>query len=326
MEAGKEYDFMGIARSMYKEPIETRLCWITPSQAEKNLNEAEKAAKDADVAIVFGWHKTAETLNLPGRQEELIERIAAVNSNTVVVINNGDPVVMPWADKVKSILVMWYSGQEGALATVDVLCGKYNPAGRLPVTFPKKLSDTACHEPGKTERRARPGREHRKDWVADNVATFSEGINMGYRHFDNNGIEPAFEFGFGLSYTNFKYDALKVEKTECGGFAIKCSVTNIGNTDGDEVVQCYVTRPNIIPEGVQASPQALADFKRISVKAGETANVNLFVEQQSLCYWKVLQENNTWDEGEGWEVLKGERTIRIGASSRDIRLECVVII
>ncbi len=322
--AGHRYEFIALSRSIYKEPVEARLCWVTPSQAARNVEEAVQIAKEADVAIVFGWHKTSETLHLPGDQEALIERVAAANPRTVVVLNNGDPVVTPWADKVPGILEMWYSGQEGALATVDVLCGRYNPAGRLPVTFPKRLHDTATHEGGHPERFNRPGRVHDKDWVADNVARFTEGILMGYRHFDALNIEPAYAFGFGLSYTTFKYSDLAVTAIAEGGLEVSCKVRNIGDRNGEEVVQCYITRPETVPDGVQAAPQALAAFQRIPLKAGESKQVILRVDAQSLCYWKVLVENNKMDEGEGWERLTGKRIVRVGASSRDIRLEQAV--
>jgi len=316
MEAGTEYELMAFARSMYKEPVEARLCWVTPSMAKENLNQAVEAAKSADIAVVFAWHKTSHTLNLPGGQENLISKIAEANPNTVVVLNNGDPVIMPWANKVKGILEMWYPGQEGALATVDVLCGRYNPAGRLPLTFPKKLEDTPCHEPGHPERFAEPGREHDKDWIAPNVAHFTEGINMGYRHFDAKGIEPAYEFGFGLSYTQFEYSDMSIEQKN-DGITLRCKITNTGKQDGEEVVQCYLSRPDTIPEGVQASPQALADFKRVAIKAGQSVYVELIIPQQSLCYWKC---------GHGWEPLRGKRDICIGASSRDIRLRQAITV
>jgi beta-glucosidase len=256
----------------------------------------------------------------------LIEAVAGANSNTVVVINNGDPILMPWAKKVKGIVDMWYSGQEGALATVDVLTGKVNPAGRLPVTFPNSVTDTAVRALGHNERYAIPGRAHDKDWVAPNVATFSEGIYMGYRHFDQYGIEPAFEFGYGLSYTRFEYSDLRVETNLDGGLRVLLTVKNVGLVDGEEVVQCYLTCPKIIPVGVQVAPKALTDFRRIAIVVGQKQTVELAVSQQSLCYWKVLIENNRIDDGEGWALLKGRRELLVGASSRDIRLTQTIMV
>lgn len=221
---------------------------------------------------------------------------------------------------------MWYSGQEGALATLDVLTGAVNPAGRLPVSFPKKLEDTAVHAKGHPERYAIPGRCHEKDWVAPNIAEFTEGIYIGYRHFDQYDIEPEFAFGYGLSYTKFAYSDLRIGGNAKEGFRVSVTVTNTGKRDGDEVVQCYLGRPDTVPEGVQVAPQSLTDFKRIFVKSGESERVTLEIPYQSLCYWKVLHENNQMDPGEGWTLLHGERKVRVSASSRDVRLTQSIIV
>lgn len=321
LEAGKEYQFIATACSVYKEPVQLRLCWVTPSMAEAQEKEAIAAAKQADKAIVFVWHKTSDTLRLPGNQDRLIEKVAKANPNTVVVINSGDPIEMPWIESVKGIVEMWYSGQEGALATFDILSGRFNPAGRLPVTFPKKLNDTAPHEPGHPERYSTPGREHTKDFVAKNVAHFTEGINMGYRHFDAKEIEPQFEFGFGLSYTEFEYSDPVIEILNDGGLSVSCRVKNTGSITGDEVVQVYLGRPDVAPKDVQISPKTLAAFTRITLEGGEEKEVNLKIDAQSLCFWNVKTENNRLDEEESWMRLVCKRNVMIGASSRKIKLE-----
>ena len=142
---------------------------------EKAMAEAEQAARESDVAIVFAWHQSvSDRLSLEENQDELISRVAAANPHTVVVLNNGDAVEMPWQDQVPAILEMWFSGQEGTRATLAVLEGAVNPAGRLPVTFPKKLEDLAARDPKHPERYAPSGRISEKDAKHPNTAYFTE--------------------------------------------------------------------------------------------------------------------------------------------------------
>lgn len=324
MEAGKEYDFYFTACSIYKMPVEVRLTWVTPSMRRENVERAVKNAKSADKSVVFVWHKSpSATLELAEHQNELISAVAAANPNTIVVINSGDPIAMPWKDEVKAILEMWYPGQEGGFATADLLLGHANPSGKLPVTFPKRLEDTAVHDLAHPERKSGQCRIMGKDTKPVYTANFTEGVHMGYRHFDKNNISPLYEFGYGLSYTSFAYANLNVERCE-GGLRIICSVSNTGKFTGAEIVQCYVHRSENTPEDVQASPKTLGAFARMSLEPGKSKTVELFVEEKSLCYYKVLRENNRIDDGEGWTLIKGERTISIGASSRDLRLSTKV--
>ncbi len=325
LEKGKEYDFIVTTRSIYRLPVQFRLCWVTPSMRAENEREAIAIAAKADKVLVFAWHHSPnETLSLHENQNELIEKVCAANPQTVVVLNTGDPVAMPWLENVKGVLQMWFSGQEGALATADVLTGAYNPAGRLPVTYPKNIEDYAVHDPSYPERQALAGRGYHKDHVAENVAHFTEGIFMGYRHFDQNNTEPLFPFGFGLSYTTFAYEGIAVSNTENGGLKVQVTLRNTGTIFGEEVVQCYLTPPENTPSGVQFAKKALAAFCRVGLEAGETKTVELTIDPQSLCYWNVVQENGKLDEGEGWQRLCGAWTVLAGPSSGELPLAAAV--
>jgi len=324
MEAGKEYEFYFTACSIYKMPVNVRLCWVTPSMERENIAQAVKVAGSADKAIVFVWHKSpSSSLQLADNQDKLVSAVAKANPNTIVVINSGDPVAMPWKDEVKGIMEMWYPGQEGGYATADLLLGKSNPSGKLPVTFPQKLEDTAAHDPRFPERDSGQGRVPGKGAKQKYTAHFTEGVNIGYRWFDEKGITPLFEFGYGLSYTTFEYSDISVKRC-AGGLTVSFTLRNTGKRAGTEIAQCYVHRPEELPEGMQASPKTLVAFARIPLEPGEEKRVELFLDKKSLSYYKVLNENNHMDTGEGWFLPKCERMISIGASSRDIRLSKVL--
>jgi beta-glucosidase len=317
LEAGKKYGIYFNQCSVYKEPVQIRLAWTTPAMTRAAIDQAAKAAKEADKAIVFAWHKSSsESMTLYGNQNQLIEKVAEVNPNTIVVLNNGDPIEMPWLDKVKGVLEMWFPGQEGALATADVLTGRVNPAGKLPITFPKTIGDSAVRDPKYPERYAEPGRINAQNAVHPNTAVFSEGIMLGYRWFDNQNIEPLFPFGYGLSYTTFSYENMQVK--EKNGFEISCLIRNTGACYGEEVVQCYLGIPEKIPDGVQAAEKALADFQRIALKPGEAMELKLTICESSLQYFDK--------EDSVWKTFPGNRKIMIGSSSRDIRLVQTVFV
>lgn len=325
MEAGKAYRVFITACSIYRAPVGVRFCWVTPSMMRNAITQAAQTAKCAQKAIVFVWHPSpSSTLSLGGMQDELVYAVAQANPHTIVVLNNGDPVAMPWKDKVKAILEMWYPGQEGGHATADILTGMYNPGGKLPITFPKKIEDLAAHDPSHPERRAPAGRTPGKNAVQENTASFTEGIYTGYRWFEKNDIEPLFEFGFGLSYTEFNYSGLSVSRTADGGLKAQFKVKNTGKTAGEAVPQCYLSRPANVPDGVEVAPVALCAFTRIELEAGEERTVTLEADKNCLCYYKTINEENTVENGEGWALLAGPREVWIGASSKDIRLKCLI--
>jgi beta-glucosidase len=285
-------------------PVQVRLNWYTPEQRKADHEAAIAAAKSAKVAVVFVWTRLQPVFGLPGEQNKLVEEVAAVNPNIVVVLNTSQPVALPWVNKAKAVLEMWWPGDEGGWATANLLAGKTSPAGRLPVTWGKRLGDYPATDPSHPERSLKG---------VDGKTTFSEGVNVGYRWFDREKIDPLFAFGHGLSYTTFAYSGLKIEKASGGGLDVKVDIKNTGSVDSDEVPQVYLGTPSQIPAGVQFPVRALAAFDRIHLAAGEAGTVTLHVEPRQLQYWSTK-------EGK-WAAAGGKRTVYVGASSRDLRVE-----
>jgi beta-glucosidase len=285
-------------------PVQVRLNWYPPEQRKADHEAAIAAAKGAKVAVVFLWTRLQPVFGLPGEQNKLVDEVAAVNPNTIVVLNTSQPVALPWVDKVKAVLEMWWPGDEGGWSTANLLAGKTSPAGRLPVTWGKSLEDYPATDPKHPERSGKG---------VDGKTTYSEGVNVGYRWFDKEGIAPLFPFGHGLSYTTFEYSDLKVEKVSDGGLDVNVMVKNMGSVDSDEVPQVYLGAPSEIPDGVQFPVRALVAFDRIHLAAGESKSVTLHVEPRQLQYWST--KNKTW------KAATGKRTVSVGASSRDLRVK-----
>jgi beta-glucosidase len=285
-------------------PVQVRLNWYTPEQRKADHEAAIAAAKNAKVAVVFLWTRLEPVFGLPGDQDKLVEEIAAVNPNTIVVLNTSQPVALPWVDKVKAVLEMWWPGDEGGWSTANLLLGKSSPAGRLPVTWGKSLADYPATDPKHPERSQKG---------VDGKTTYSEGVNVGYRWFDKEKIDPLFAFGHGLSYTTFEYSGLKVDKAADGGLDVNVNIKNTGSMASDEVPQVYLGAPSEIPSGVQFPVRALAAFDRIHLASGEAKIVTLHVPARQLQYWSTANSK--------WETATGKRTLSVGASSRDLRVE-----
>jgi beta-glucosidase len=285
-------------------PVQVRLNWYTPEQRKADHEAAIAAAKSAKIAVVFVWTRLEPVFGLPGEQNKLVEEVAAVNPNTIVVLNTSQPVALPWVNKVKAVLEMWWPGDEGGWATANLLVGKTSPAGRLPVTWAKRLEDYAATDPRHPERSMKG---------VGGITTYSEGVNVGYRWFDKEKIDPLFAFGHGLSYTTFAYSGLKVEKASDGGLDVMVNIKNTGSADSDEVPQVYLGAPSEIPAGVQFPVRALAAFDRIHLAAGETKAVTLHMAPRQLQYWSTKDSK--------WVTVTGKRTVSVGASSRDLRVE-----
>jgi len=285
-------------------PVQVRLNWYTPEQRKADHEAAIAAAKSAKVAVVFVWARLHPVFGLPGEQNKLVEEVAAVNPNTIVVLNTSQPVALPWLDKVKTVLEMWWPGDEGGWSTANLLAGKTSPAGRLPMTWGKRLEDYPATDPKHPERSLKG---------VDHKTTYSEGVNVGYRWFDKEKIDPLFAFGYGLSYTTFDYSGLKVAKAADGGLDVKVTIKNTGSMASDEVPQVYIGAPSEIPAGVEFPVRTFAAFDRVHIGAGEAKTVTLHVAERQLQYWSTK-------EGK-WVTASGKRTVSVGGSSRNLRLE-----
>jgi beta-glucosidase len=278
-------------------PTTMKVGWSPPDPAR--WQAAIDAARAADVAVVFVNDIRTEgadlpTLKLPGDQDALIDAVAAANPRTVVVLDTGGPVLTPWRNKVAGILEAWYPGQENGDAIASLLFGDVNPSGRLPATFPRTDAQGPLTSPIRF-----PG-------VNDTVR-YSEGLLVGYRYYDARGQQPAFPFGYGLSYTTFSYGKLRVLRSFRGGAIVKVRVRNTGDREGAEVVQLYVG----FPRGAGEPPKVLKAFRKVQLDPGRRATVTLTLDRRDLSIWDT-RENR-------WVSPTGRYRLMVGSSSRDIR-------
>jgi len=269
------------------------------------LDRAVAAARDADVAVVVvgtndEWETEGEdrtTIALPGDQDELVRRVAEVNPATVVVVNAGSPVAMPWLDDVAGVLVCWFGGNEMADGVTDVLLGDADPGGRLPVTFPNALEDTPAWR-----------------WYApvDGIQRYGEGLRMGYRGFDDAGTEPLLPFGHGLSYGEAEWLGARARR-EAGadevlagaGLDLEVPIRATGARDATVVVQAYLAGP----AGHDRPPKVLGGFAKAVVPAGEEAVVPVRVPAAAFRRWS----------SDGWVVDPGRWQVLVAASAADVR-------
>lgn len=307
LKAGVPHAIKISVKATAAEPLQLRLAWTTPASRRELIEKAVAAAKAAPVAVVFAHVEGTEgddnpSLVLPDRQDALIEAVAAANPNTVVVLNTGAPVLMPWLGRVRGVLQMWYPGQQGGRATASILTGKVNPSGRLPVTFPATEARTPVAQPERF-----PG--------VDGRQTYSEGVLAGYRWYDDQNVRPLFPFGYGLSYTRFEYSGLKARATQ-DGLDLTFTLRNAGQLDGAEVAQVYLDQPASGAEGLSFAPRTLAGFQRVTLKAGESREIRIKVDRRSLSYWSP--------QTKAWRQPTGPRRLRVGGSSRDLPLSAHV--
>ena len=288
-------------------PAQVRLSWMTPEQRQSDHAAAIAAAKAAKVAVVFVWTRDKPSFKLPGDQDQLVEEIAGVNPNTVVVLNTSQAIAMPWLPKVKAVLEMWWPGDEGGWATAKTLLGQSNPAGRLPFTWAKQLTDYPATDPAHPERSAKG---------VDGKTTYSEGVLVGYRWFDHENIEPQFPFGHGLSYTKFAYSNFKVMKAADGGADVSVDIKNTGDVAGDEVPQVYLDAPKNQPTGAQFAVRTLAAFDRLTLRAGESKTVHMHLAPRQFQYWSTAQN--------AWVIPAGARELKVGPSSRELTLSATM--
>lgn len=307
LSAGEHKLSLAVTPDSSHQPVQIRLSWLTPEQKKANYEAAITAARKSKTAIVFVWAQGDPHFQIPGDQNKLVEDVAAVNPNTIVVLNVSQPVDLPWLSKVKAVLQMWWPGDEGGWATANVLLGKASPAGRLPFTWGRRLADYPATEPGHPERGGTN---------ASGTGVFSEGIYVGYRWFDKQNIQPLFPFGFGLSYARFHYSGLKVRRGSDGGLDVRFAVKNTGQVASDEVPQVYIGPPSQQPAGEQFAVRSLAGFDRIHLAPGQSQTVHVHVPLRFLQYWSVRSRR--------WITGSGSRTIYAGRSSRDLALSIVV--
>lgn len=288
---------------------------ITPWQGlkEKLAGHCElvRSAKDADVALLFlglghrpgqdSEIRDRKILDLPPKQVALLRKTLRENPNTIVVLVNGSPVSMDWADEVPAIIEAWYPGMEGGHAIADVLFGDVNPSGKLPVTFPRRLADSPAHRSERT-------------YPGDGATVhYDEGVFVGYRHFDQEGIQPLFPFGHGLSYTTFDYSELRVSAGPLMAdqpLELSFKLTNTGDRAGSEVVQLYVSDRDC-PQ--PRPPRELKRFAKVHLEPGEGREIHFQLAHEDLAYWS--------EKGSAWVTDSTCFSIGIGASSRDIRLQ-----
>ncbi|HKK44977.1 MAG TPA: glycoside hydrolase family 3 C-terminal domain-containing protein [Balneolaceae bacterium] len=301
--------------------VQVRLSWVTPAQSKANIDQAIYAAGSSSTAIVFAWSTGDLSSPLPEDQDSLIEAVAEANPNTIVVLNNSNPLAMPWLDKVRAVLDMWYPGDEGGYATANVLLGKVNPAGRLPFTWPSSIDQGPANQPDTHPERTSMGVDSTGHLCkgsqggpftsADCTTTYSEGIFVGYRYYDKYNEKPLYPFGHGLSYTTFRYSNLNVNQDGDGGLNVSFNIMNTGKIDGDEVPQVYLGAPENPPKGVPFAEKALVAYDRVSVPAGKSISVKLNIPKRQLQYWSTT---------EGWTTAKGARTLYVGSSERKMQL------
>ncbi len=281
-----------------------RISHLPPASADP-MADAVALAQHADVAIVVaGLNSEWESegfdrmdMNLPGAQNELIEKVAAANPNTIVVLNAGSAVTMPWVEKVSAIVEQWYNGQECGNALADVLFGDFSPSGKLPTTFPTRYEDNPAftNYPGE-----------------NGEVLYGEGLFVGYRYYDAKKIDPLFPFGHGLSYTTFEYGNLKLGTTrftEADGLDVSFDLRNTGGVTAKEIAQVYVHDVNSL---LVRPEKELKSFVKIELAPGESKTITLHLDREAFWYYNPANG--------GWKVEAGDFEILIGASSRDLRL------
>lgn len=305
LEEGKLYD---IRLEFAKQSIDIYgaciVRYLVIANPDETIPRAVELAKHSDVAVIFagmpvGFESEGHDrphMDLPGQQTELIRAVAAVNRKTVVVLNTGSPVSMPWLDEVPAVVEAYYPGQEGGAALANILFGDICPSGKLTVTFPKRYEEnpTYINYPG---------------WKEVN---YGEGIFVGYRYYEKKKLEPLFPFGYGLSYTTFEYNDLRLPDTVKHGEKVRVTfkVKNTGKVKGKEVVQVYVHDPM---SSLARPPKELKAFAKLEIEPGETRHVSFELDARALAFYEPYQKL--------WVAEPGEFEILVGASSQEIRLK-----
>jgi beta-glucosidase len=280
-----------------------------------DLGAAATAARAADVAVVMVGDREAEgsdrpSLALDRNQDALVETVADANPRTVVVVKSGGPVLMPWLARVPAVLEAWYPGEEDGNAVAAVLFGDVDPGGRLPVTFPPGDADVPAHEPQQY-----PGLPFDEGGSAGFRTEYSEGLFIGYRWYDQQRVRPLFPFGYGLSYTRFRYSHLHVASNAHRRVFARFEVTNTGRRRGVAVPQVYVGAPrrNAVHEPIRQ----LGGVAKLSLRPGRTAHVRAPIDPLSAAYYSVRRHR--------WRIQPGCHPVTVGSSERHAVLSGVTI-
>jgi beta-glucosidase len=317
-----------VAADVSSDPVQVRLDWVTPAQQQANHDAAVAAATNATAAVVFAWSTGSLNNPLPDGQDQLIEDVAAVNPDTIVVLNTSDPVAMPWLSKVKAVLEMWYPGDTGGYATANVLLGRTDPAGRLPFTWPASLSQGVANQPATHPERTSNGVDASGNYCPSPggpfnpgpvcTTTYTEGINVGYRWYDQQHETPLFPFGYGLSYTRFASSGLTWAPARDGGLDVGFRVTNTGSVTGDEVPQVYLGAPASPPAGAAFASKSLAAYTRITLRPGQSQQIWLHVPLRQLQYWDATSGS--------WRTATGQRPLYVAPSERSTGLMTTITV
>ena len=287
----------------------------SPYDADSLKSEAIIAAKKADLVIFVGGlnknrHQDCEggdrlDYGLPFGQDELLREILEVNENVGVVLVSGNAVEMPWNENVKGIIQAWFLGSETGHALADVISGDVNPSGKLPFTFPKKLSDNGAHHYGEVS------------YPGDSINQYyKEDILVGYRWHDTKKVKPAYAFGHGKSYTEFELKNIKSDKKDYKKndvMRISCDISNIGEVSGAEVIQVYIGKKK---SKVERALKELKGFQKILLEKGEKKNIEISIELNSLAYYSESKKD--------WDLEKGKYIIYVGNASDNIQKEIMV--
>ncbi|MBB2940736.1 beta-glucosidase [Actinoplanes lutulentus] len=268
---------------------------------------AAATAATADVALVFGWYGMGEfadpaSLSLSDNGDALISAVAKANKNTVVVLETGSAVTMPWLDQVRGVVEAWYPGEQQGPAIARLLWGDVNFTGKLPMSFPKSLADTPTHTPEQYPGIKAAGQTIRQ-------VEFSEGLEVGYKWYDEQGIEPLFPFGYGLSYTDYRYDRLNVTRSG-KDVTVTFRVRNTGDRSGTETSQVYLTLPSSTGE----PGKRLVGFSQTKLAPGASKTITVTIREKSadhpLSYWDSRRDE--------WRTAAGRYTVSVGSSSRSL--------
>jgi len=265
------------------------------------VNSAVSLAKNSDLAIVFAYQWQSEgmdlpSLSLPDNQDALIEQVSAANPRTIVVLETGTAVTMPWLDRVAGVIEAWYAGSAGHKALANVLVGNVNPSGKVAISFPKSEKDLP---------RAVITPEPPQDQRLTYAAHYDEGPKVGYKWYEAEKKQPLFAFGFGLSYTTYEYSGLSVDSA---AKTVRFAVKNTGKRAGTEIVEVYAR----LPKDADESFKRLVGWKRVSLSPGESQTITVAIDDRPL---------KTFDEGNNsWIFAPGDYQILVGASSDNVPL------